>query len=153
MAVQNRELNLQVMWLYYIPKWIGKVYAFLTQQSLEGRVVSITIQDCSDANLRGTRLKGRINRLPIHASTTGPNGTTEHGPGTLIIELLAESSPNILKAQWLLVTPQLVGHDSDRLFIMPIAVVLAKIDAPSPSPTASYDHVVAIATLKLEKQY
>jgi hypothetical protein len=140
---------LQMMWLFQIPKWIGKVYALLTRQQLEGRRGLIKVESSADASFVGTQLSGRIHSCPIHASTSGPNGTTKHGPGTLVIEVDVKSRSKNFDAQWLLAAPGLVGHDADMLFVAPIVVSLARINAPSPSPVASYDQILATAVVKL----
>lgn len=100
-------------------------------------------------SIKGKQFSGRIHSLPMHASTRGPDGTTEHGPGTLIIEFDAEAKPKTFDSQWMLATPGLVGHDAWRLFIPSIVVSLAEIDSPSSSPIALYNKIVAIAVVDL----
>lgn len=142
------------MWLFNVSAWLGKIYATLTRQQLEGKPVVIKLSDTTDRNLEGTLLHGNIHSLPLEAFTSGPEGSegrTKHGPGSLIIQLTMEPEINSLGAQWFLATPRWAGHTAYRLFIAPIVVSLARIDVPAPTPTASYEQIVAIGIIKLEK--
>ena len=143
------------MWLFHISAWVGKIYSGLTGQQLEGKAVLIKLTDPADRSLEGTVVQGNIYSLPVEAFTRGPEGTegkTRHGPGTLIIELTEESTISSMGTRWCLAIPRWEGHSAYRLFIAPIVGTLAKIDAPSPSPVSSYEHIVAIAIIKLKKK-
>jgi hypothetical protein len=128
------------------------MYSRIFGQTLEGRRVAIKIEDCAYPNLVGMILHGRIYSLPPSSFTTGPAGTTKHGPGPLILELTPDSKKIANDIHWLLATPRWEGHAAYRLFIANIVVNLAKIDAPDCLPSARYVQGVGvgIAILKLE---
>ncbi|MDX2250920.1 MAG: hypothetical protein NW202_01420 [Nitrospira sp.] len=142
------------MWLFNISAWLGKIYADVTGKQLEGKPVLIKLFQTADNNLEEMITHGNIYSLPVKAFTSGPKGIegrTEHGPGSLIIELTEESTISSLGTRWVLATPRYVGDSAYRLFIVTTVFNVHAIDTPGPSPASSYDRFVAIATIKLSR--
>ena|SRR5215467_4469345 len=128
---------------------LGRIYSRLFGKQLVGVEVIFKIEDCANPNLVGSKLEGKIHSLPLQSFTVGPAGTTKHGPGSLILELSPDSRRLLDGMRWLLATPRWQGHAASRLFIAPIVVTLAKIEAQDPSPSARYEDILATAILRL----
>lgn len=126
-----------------VPELIGMLLSKLIKWRPEGKRVLIAIEECGDPSLIGKIITGKIQRV---------NYNHVGKPHDAIIQL---DQPLNLVGQsinWLVAVPRFKGHGLHRLLVTWSVVHVFPIDTPESANKLSWESMIAISVMKLEKK-